>query len=151
LKKVKLFLCLIKLHKKKTLKGVDEYFHAFLTSALDRSEWSYLCSSCSVHSKRVSGIHWVEGWVGPRIGLDTMVMEKNSCPYWESNPGHLIPGLVTILTFLSPALLLNLKKSKYFNLKIVLSNIFTILCQWCYWATLWDPVAICSVCSSAQL
>jgi hypothetical protein len=36
----KLFLCFNKHHDVKTYDEVEVYFHAFLTSALDRSEWS---------------------------------------------------------------------------------------------------------------
>jgi hypothetical protein len=38
--KVKLSLCLIKHHGMKKYVGVEIYFHTFLTSILDGSEWS---------------------------------------------------------------------------------------------------------------
>jgi len=27
--------------------------------------------------------HWIEGWTGPRAGLDTMVKRKDPCPCQE--------------------------------------------------------------------
>jgi hypothetical protein len=58
---------------------------AFLTSALDGSEWSASHPGCFTPSERAPGIHWIGGWVSPRAGLD-MVMRKIPSPYWDLNP-----------------------------------------------------------------
>jgi hypothetical protein len=41
-----------------------------LTSALVGVEWSSSRPGCFTPGERVPGIHWLGGWVGPRIGLD---------------------------------------------------------------------------------
>jgi hypothetical protein len=46
--------------------GVD----VFLTSALARDEWSASRPDCFTSEERAPGTHWIEGWVGPRAGLD---------------------------------------------------------------------------------
>jgi hypothetical protein len=53
--------------------------------ALDGGEWSASRSGRFVTGVRAPG--WIEGWVGPRAGLDAAVKRKNPCPYRESNPG----------------------------------------------------------------
>jgi hypothetical protein len=52
-----------------------------------------------------SGIHWIEGWVGPRA---------NACPCQESNPSRLAHTLVSVLT--------NLQGAEFYLAK-------------CYWTT----------------
>jgi hypothetical protein len=32
--------------------------------------------------------HWIQGWVGPRVGLEAVEKRKISCPCQEQNPGH---------------------------------------------------------------
>jgi len=54
-----------------------------LTSALDGDEWSHHGRFNS--KERAPGIHWIEGWVGPRAGLDAVMREIPS-PYRDSNP-----------------------------------------------------------------
>jgi len=44
-----------------------------LTSALDGGEWSASCPGHFTHRERAPGTHWIGGWVGPRVGLDTVV------------------------------------------------------------------------------
>jgi hypothetical protein len=36
--------------------------------------------------KRAPGAHWIEGWVGPRAGLDVVVKRKIPSPCRDSNP-----------------------------------------------------------------
>jgi hypothetical protein len=50
--------------------GVEGELHAFSTSALGIGEWS--ASRSGLFNV---DIHWIEGWVQPRAGLDT-VTEK---------------------------------------------------------------------------
>ena len=33
------------------------------------------------------GTHWIGGWVDRWAGLDFLVKNKKSCPYWDSNTG----------------------------------------------------------------
>jgi hypothetical protein len=47
--------------------GVDVYTRVFLTSALVGGEWS-----ASRPGRFTPGTHCIEGWVGPRPGLDDM-------------------------------------------------------------------------------
>jgi hypothetical protein len=35
---------------------------------------------------KITGVHWIGGWVGPRAGLDALE-KKEICPFRESNPG----------------------------------------------------------------
>jgi len=51
-----------------------------LTSALDGDEWSASLYGRFTPRERVSDIDWIEGWVGSRAGLDTVVRKKNSQP-----------------------------------------------------------------------
>jgi hypothetical protein len=47
----------------------------------------------------------IEGWVGPRAGVNAVEKRKISCPYREPNPGSaaLCPSLYR-LTYLLPAI-----------------------------------------------
>jgi hypothetical protein len=38
--------------------------------------------------EREPGIHWIGGWVGPRVGLDAGARRKILCPCWGSNPSR---------------------------------------------------------------
>jgi hypothetical protein len=57
--------------------GVEVYFHAFLTSALDGGDWSAPRPGRFTPKARVLGTHWVGGWVS-RSGRGGE--EKNSQP-----------------------------------------------------------------------
>jgi hypothetical protein len=56
--------------------GVDEYIHIFLTPTLAGGEWSASRPVRFTSGERASGTHWIEGWVGPRAGLDDVEKEK---------------------------------------------------------------------------
>jgi hypothetical protein len=50
------------------------------TSALDGGEWS-VSRPCRFNSReRAPGAHWIEGWVGPGAGLETVVKRKIPSP-----------------------------------------------------------------------
>jgi hypothetical protein len=51
--------------------GVDVQIHIFLTLALG-GEWSASCPSRFTPGERVTGTHWIGGWVNPRAGLDDL-------------------------------------------------------------------------------
>jgi hypothetical protein len=51
--------------------------------------------------ERTPAPHWIEGWVGPRAGLDAVVKRKILIPYRESNLGRPARNLVAIPTELS--------------------------------------------------
>jgi hypothetical protein len=74
--------------------GVDIQIHAFLASALIRGEWSASCSG-----ERARAIHWIGGWVGPRIGLDD-VEERKILP---------LPGLESLPSTVQPVTLCSLR------------------------------------------
>jgi hypothetical protein len=65
-----------------------------LTSALDGAEWSASRPGRFTPRKRVPGIHWIGGWVGPRAVLDAVVKRKIPSPRLESNPRTPIVQLV---------------------------------------------------------
>jgi hypothetical protein len=44
----------------------------FLTSALDGGEWSASSTGRFTPGEIASGSRWIEGWVGPRAGLDAV-------------------------------------------------------------------------------
>jgi hypothetical protein len=45
---------------------------SFLTSALDRHEWSDSRPGRFTPGERSPGTHWIGGWVGPIAGLDAV-------------------------------------------------------------------------------
>jgi hypothetical protein len=53
-----------------TYGGVDVLTHVFLTSALVGGERIASRSGSFLPRERIPGIHWIGGWVGPRISLD---------------------------------------------------------------------------------
>jgi hypothetical protein len=81
--KVKFYLCLTKSHAMKTYWGVEVYFQAFLTSALDGGEWSASRPGRFTPRERTARIHWIGGWVGPRAVLDAVVERKIPSPRQE--------------------------------------------------------------------
>jgi hypothetical protein len=40
---------------------------------------------------RNPGVHWIEGWKGPRDSLDVLEKRKISCSYRDSSPGPSCP------------------------------------------------------------
>jgi hypothetical protein len=50
--------------------GVDIYIHIFLTSALVGVDWSASRPDRCTSWKATAGTHWMECWVGTRIGLN---------------------------------------------------------------------------------
>jgi hypothetical protein len=48
----------------------------FLTSALTGGEWSASCFFCFIPGEATAGTHWIEGWVGPRAGLNVIKERK---------------------------------------------------------------------------
>jgi hypothetical protein len=83
---VKLSLCLTKHHAMKTFWGVEVWLHSFLTSAVDRGEWSASRLGRFTPRERAPVTHWIRGSVGPRAVLDVVVERKIPNPRRESNP-----------------------------------------------------------------
>jgi hypothetical protein len=85
---VKLSLCFFKLSTMPWMHigGVEVWLYAFLTSALDGSEWSASCPSHFTRRDRATGTHWIGGWISPRAGLDIVVKRQIPTPCWDSNP-----------------------------------------------------------------
>jgi hypothetical protein len=50
--------------------GMDVQIHIFLTSALAGSEWSASRPCRFTPEEKALDTHWIQGWVGPRAGLD---------------------------------------------------------------------------------
>jgi hypothetical protein len=71
---------------------------SFLTSTLDGGEWSASRPCRFTPEERVSGSHWIGGWVDPKAGQDDMEKRKISCLCRESNPDSGAHSLVAIPT-----------------------------------------------------
>jgi hypothetical protein len=55
---------------------VDVQIHIFLTSTLAGDEWSASRPGRFTPGERAPGTHWIEGWVGPKAGLDEVEKRK---------------------------------------------------------------------------
>jgi hypothetical protein len=73
----------------------------FLTSALDRGEWSASRLGRFNPGERAPGIHFIGGWMGSKAGLDAMEKRKISCFCRESNRGCRACNIVAVPTELS--------------------------------------------------
>jgi hypothetical protein len=49
---------------------VDVQVHIFLTWALAGGEWSASLPGRFTSGEVAPGIHWIGGWVDPRVGMD---------------------------------------------------------------------------------
>jgi hypothetical protein len=49
-----------------------------LTLVLDGGEWSASCPGHFIPGERGPGIHWIGGWVGPVVGVDTLGQRKTN-------------------------------------------------------------------------
>jgi hypothetical protein len=61
--------------------------YSFLTSELDGVSGQRHAPAELCPGKGSPGTHWIGGWVGPRVGLDTEARGKILCLCGESNPG----------------------------------------------------------------
>jgi hypothetical protein len=50
--------------------------------------WSPSHSGCFTPRERAPGIHWIGGWVGPRVALDMVVKRKFLAPARTVTPDH---------------------------------------------------------------
>jgi hypothetical protein len=57
-----------------------------LTSVLDGGEWLASRPGRFTPRETASDIHWIGGWVGPRLVLDELVKRRIPSPRRESNP-----------------------------------------------------------------
>jgi hypothetical protein len=55
------------------------------TSILDGGEWSASRPGRFTPKKKAPGIHCIEGWEGPKAGLDAVVKRKIPSPCQDSN------------------------------------------------------------------
>jgi hypothetical protein len=64
--------------------------HAFLTSAVDGSEWPASLPGRLTPGERSSGTRYIEGWVGSRVGFDAVDKRKIlPLPGFEPRPSSL--------------------------------------------------------------
>jgi hypothetical protein len=68
--------------------GVEVKLHSLFYLGGIGSEWSASRPGRSTPRERVPGTHWIGGWVGPRIFLETVSNRKIPSPRRESNPDH---------------------------------------------------------------
>jgi hypothetical protein len=68
----------------KTYRGAVVQLHSFLNSALHSGEWQGSRPGRIIPVERVPGTYGIEGWVGPRGGLD--MAAKSLWPRQKSNP-----------------------------------------------------------------
>jgi hypothetical protein len=66
--------------------GVDVQIHLFLTSVLVGDEWSASHPGRFTPVERAPGTYWIEGWVGPKTGLDDVHRQILSLPGLELPP-----------------------------------------------------------------
>jgi hypothetical protein len=59
--------------------GVETEIYVFLISALVRGKWPSSHPNHFTPAERDPDIHWIEGWVGPRTGLDN-IKRRNILP-----------------------------------------------------------------------
>jgi hypothetical protein len=65
---------------------MDVQIHIFLTSALDRGEWSASRPGRVTPGERAPGTHWMGGWVDPRAGQDDVKRKFLTLPGLELRP-----------------------------------------------------------------
>jgi hypothetical protein len=64
----------------KAYKGKEVKLHSFLFSVLDGGKWLASCSGRITSGGKDPATHCIEGWVGPRNGLDGSEMRETSLP-----------------------------------------------------------------------
>jgi hypothetical protein len=64
--------------------------YSYLTSALEGGKWSASRPGGALPPRKGPpvSIHWIGGWVGPRVGLDVGARRKILCLCRGSNPGR---------------------------------------------------------------
>jgi len=69
-------------------------------SDVDNVKWSFSCPGHFTACERFPCEHWIEVWVGVRVGLDILEIRWMSYPFLESNRGlfSLYPSLCTKCT-----------------------------------------------------
>jgi hypothetical protein len=85
--KVNMFLCLTKHHAMKAHWGSGGIAATILNLGTRRRVVSFTTGPL-FHQGKISGTHWIGGWMGPRAGLDAVGNRKIPGPYWELNPGR---------------------------------------------------------------
>ena len=71
----------VPVHAMKVYEGIEKWLYSFLTSALDKCEWSASLSGPVPSWERAPLIHWIGDLMGPRVGLDALLKRKISFPY----------------------------------------------------------------------
>jgi hypothetical protein len=72
-------------HTMKTCWGSGGVASHIFTSALDGGKWSASRPGCFIPRERAPGTYSIEGWVGPRAGLDAVVKRTIRSPSRDSN------------------------------------------------------------------
>jgi hypothetical protein len=131
--KVKLSLCFNWAPRHEVILGERRYSSTHsLTSALDGGEWSVSRPGRFTPREIATGVHSIGGWVGPRVGLDTVSKRKILSPYRESNPGT--PILQPVAKFMKVNLCRAAAShiSRILNQIEVLTYIYVFVCVWLY-------------------
>jgi hypothetical protein len=69
----------------------------FLTSTLDKSEWSASRPCRVTPGKTEAGTHCIEGWVGHRVGLEVIGRRKIYLPCQKCNPDSSVVRPVSLV------------------------------------------------------
>jgi hypothetical protein len=83
----------------KTYWGVEVYLHEFLSSALDRGEWSASGPGRFNSGVSMTGIRCLGSWVGPRASLDVVappgIEPRLSSTFCFEVASHNLPEVTT--------------------------------------------------------
>jgi hypothetical protein len=87
--KAELFLrCVNEAPRLEDVLGSRDIAPPFVSSALGGDEFSTSRPRRFIPGERAPDAQWIQGWVGPIVGLDAIEKRKKSCPFRESNPGR---------------------------------------------------------------
>jgi hypothetical protein len=97
----------------KAYNEAEVWLYSFLNSALDREWMVSLTPRPSYPKERVSGSHWIRGWVGSTTSVYCCRREK-SAPAWIQTPDRPLSRFINFSSH---------NEIKYFDVKFQLSRL----------------------------